>query len=57
MSESTTSTEGGCGCISTILGILLIVAICCGVTYNGRHYGLSGCSCDKGLEIDGNGSR
>jgi hypothetical protein len=39
----------------TILGIALLVAVCCalygGVTVNGHHYGIS-CSCEKGVIVE-----
>lgn len=48
---SKSSSGGGCGCISVILGIIAIWAVVFGVTVNGKHYGLSGCSTD-GVQID-----
>lgn len=45
------SASGG-GCVSTIIGILVIWALLFGVTIDGKHYGLSGCSQERGVEID-----
>lgn len=45
-------TAGCGGCISAVLGFLLLWAIVFGVTVGGKHYGISGCSTDKGLEFD-----
>jgi hypothetical protein len=50
MSKSTVDVSGG-GLLSLILGIILLWAMCFGVTWNGKHYGLS-CSMDRGVEID-----
>lgn len=38
------------GCVPLLLSILAIVATCCGVTVNGKHYDLS-CSCSRGVDI------
>ncbi len=40
------------GCITIILGILALWALVFGVTIDGKHYGVAGCSCDGGVEID-----
>ena len=45
-------SNSGIGCLPLILGILAIWAVCFGVTVDGKHYGLKGCSCDRGVEID-----
>jgi hypothetical protein len=42
--------SGGPGCISTIIGLMLIWALLCGVNYGGKHYGVS-CKGD-GLTIE-----
>jgi len=50
MSEDS-SGGGGCGgCLIFIIAFVCVWAICCGVTYKGKHYELE-CSCDKGVEI------
>lgn len=54
MSKKSSGGTGcaGIGCLGPTLGILLLWALLFGVTVNGQHYGLSGCSRDSGLEID-----
>lgn len=43
----------GCtGCLSFVLLLLAVWALAFGVTVNGKHYGMKGCSCDKGVEFD-----
>jgi hypothetical protein len=45
--------EVGCvGCLSTIMLMIAVWALLFGVTINGKHYGLSGCSCSRGVVID-----
>ena len=45
--------HSGCGGLVTIiLAVLFIWALLFGVTIDGKHYGLSGCDPEKGLEID-----
>lgn len=44
---------GGCfGCLGFILICVAFWALLFGITVSGKHYGISGCSCDKGVEID-----
>ncbi len=51
--RSENSSSGcGCGCVGIIFGVLFIWALLFGVTINGTHYGLSGCSQSRGVEID-----
>ena len=50
MSKSS-SSGGGCGCISIILGCIALWAVLFGVTINGKHYGLVDCSTNKGVTI------
>lgn len=45
----------GSGIIGTALGIVILWALCFGVTIGGKHYGLAGCDSDKGVQIDGLG--
>lgn len=49
-SSSSSSSSGGCGCLSFIVFCLVVWALLFGVSYGGKHYGLS-CSADKGVEI------
>ena len=42
----------GCGCVVWFVFFFVLVAMCCGVTVDGKHYGLSGCSSKRGLVID-----
>jgi hypothetical protein len=51
MSDSKTEVKGGCGCLSIIVGIIVIWAVGCGVTWKGVHYELK-CGCDRGVEIE-----
>lgn len=39
------------GCLTTIAIAIVVWAICFGVTWNGRHYGIN-CSCAKGVEVE-----
>lgn len=39
------------GCLSLILGVIVIWALLFGVTLDGKHYGLSGCSCKRGVQV------
>jgi len=36
----------------TILIVLLVYALLCGVTINGKHYGVYGCNDKSGVIID-----
>lgn len=45
------SSSGGCGCFGLILTILALWALLFGVTYKGQHYGINGCSCERGVEV------
>lgn len=38
------------GCLGTVIWCLLFWALLFGVTWHGRHYGIT-CSCDKGVEV------
>jgi hypothetical protein len=40
------------GCITIVLGFMALWALIFGVTIDDKHYGVAGCSCDRGLEID-----
>lgn len=42
----------GSGCFKFVLVCILLWALVCGVSVGGKHYGLRGCSCDRGVEID-----
>ena len=53
MGENKSSNDGGCcGCITLVLFILAVWALLFGVTIDGKRYGLSACSVERGLEID-----
>jgi hypothetical protein len=43
--------DGSGGCLITILSFILIWAVCCGVTYEGKHYGIA-CTNEDGVRID-----
>lgn len=46
------SSDGaGVGCLPVILFITVMWALVFGVTWEGKHYGMS-CSCDRGVAID-----
>ncbi len=47
------TSNGGCGCFSFIVFMIFMWALLFGVTYDGKHYGMS-CSCDRGVAIDHN---
>lgn len=50
--SSATATSGSSwGCLPLILTVIVLYAVCCGVTYKGRHYDLT-CSCDRGVAVD-----
>lgn len=53
MSSESSSSGGGCGCISVILTVLALWALIFGVTINGHHYGISSCDCSNGVNIQG----
>lgn len=44
------SGGGGCGCLSIVLFVILMWALCFGVTVGGHHYGFD-MSCEKGVEV------
>ncbi len=46
------NSGSGCGCFGLVLGVLALWALIFGVTVNGKHYGISGCSVDSGVKID-----
>lgn len=46
---------GGPGCITTVLGLIILWALLFGVNYNGKHYGLS-CS-STGVTVDTGSTR
>jgi hypothetical protein len=48
---SSGSGSSGCGCVSFVLGCIILWALVFGVTWEGKHYGLS-CTCDRGVVID-----
>jgi hypothetical protein len=43
--------------IAAVVGIVLLWALICGVTVNGKHYGLAGCDCRNGVKIDTGASK
>lgn len=49
MSESS-SSGGGCGCITIVVTCLFFWALIFGVTVGGKHYGLS-CSTEHGVQV------
>lgn len=54
MSDTKSNDSGGsgCGCITLPVFCILLWAILFGVTVNGKHYGISGCSYDHGVVVD-----
>ena len=52
MSEDSGENGGCLGCLSVIVLIFAVWALVFGVTINGKHYGISSCSCERGVEID-----
>lgn len=44
-------SSGGCGCLTTIVVLVVMWALVFGVNVNGKHYGISGCGCD-GVQFD-----
>jgi hypothetical protein len=42
---------GGGSCLGLLVFIIALWAVCCGVTYDSKHYELE-CSADRGVEID-----
>jgi hypothetical protein len=42
------SSDGGC--LGLLVCIVLLWAVCFGVTVNGHHYGID-LSCEKGVEV------
>lgn len=42
--------DSGCGCVGTLIGLIIVWAFCFGVTVNGHHYGFD-LSCGKGVEV------
>ena len=51
--EGVSVRANGTGCFGLILGIVLLWALCFGVTIGGKHYGLAGCDTDRGVQVDG----
>lgn len=51
MSDSSGSSGGGCGCASIILTVILLWALCFGVTVGAKHYGIS-CSSKSGVTVE-----
>ena len=51
MSDEKSGVQIGCGCLSPILGFLLIWALLFGVTVGGRHYFID-CSCAHGVSVE-----
>lgn len=41
------------GCLTVVVAVIALWALIFGITYGGVHYGLSSCSCDHGVVIDG----
>jgi len=54
MSDTNVSVSGP-GCITTILGFIIIWGLLFGVNYGGKHYGIS-CG-NNGVDIDTGSSR
>ena len=50
--DSGSSGGGCCGCFTIPLLFIALWALIFGVTVDGKHYGLKGCSFDNGVEID-----
>ena len=51
MADDSTVHVGCSGCLTFIVGALLLWALLFGVTYDGKHYGVT-CSCSRGVVID-----
>jgi len=52
--DDSLEVSGGCGqggCITLVLGIILLWALIFGVTWQGKHYGLGRCSPHGGVEV------
>lgn len=45
------STGGGCGCISIVATVLVLWALCFGVTVDGKHYEIH-CSAEHGVTVE-----
>lgn len=50
MSNETNEAQAPFGCLRVIITIIVVWAVLFGVTWNGKHYGLS-CSCERGVEF------
>ncbi len=50
MSEAGNDSGSGWGCLTTVAAVLVVWAFLFGVTWNGKHYGLS-LSCSEGVVI------
>lgn len=50
--KATAGDSNGPGCISIVLGIVALWALIFGLSVDGKHYGLSKCSCERGVEVD-----
>ena len=49
MSKSSSSVHIGCGCLPLVASILVLWFLLFGLTWHGKHYGIS-CSCSRGVE-------
>lgn len=50
MTKSEPESDSPFGCIGCVLTVIVLWALLFGVTYGGKHYGLS-CSCANGVEV------
>lgn len=50
VTDKSSSDDSPLGCIGCVLTVIVLWALLFGVTYGGKHYGLS-CSCAKGVEV------
>lgn len=50
MADDTKVHVGCSGCLSVILGVILLWALLFGVTWDGNYYGIS-CSTERGVEF------
>ncbi len=49
-SKSSCSSDSPFGCVGCVVTVIVLWALLFGVTYGGKHYGLS-CSCANGVEV------
>lgn len=48
--ESKSCSDSPFGCVGCVVTVIVLWALLFGVTYGGKHYGLS-CSCANGVEV------